>query len=237
MGRQHQMSATVTGVVMALGLGLGLGASDLAFAQDIQLRLINVRGMGNGSKCSMDSVHTLFAGESGSVLFDKFGVDLPAGAAPRQNYAVSVCEVNLGFVLPRGTYLKSANAQVTAGAIKDRGAAGYMDASYHLLRQANSLAPALSGLGPLGRILHMSRVFYTRDAVHEPLFDMTDMKVFGRHHVQQMCQWTRSRPVSLALQTRLTVAATRQNARQSAILQVDSSDTQLTLGMMTGQCI
>jgi hypothetical protein len=217
---------------------IGFMASAPAFADDLEFSLVSAISTGiNGPSCSADSVHLINAGTDVSLIFDSMNVTLPAGGPDRSLIATGNCRVTVKMNIPKGTYLTQATSTITGGVEKNKGAISSLYSSMFLMRTANATTPLLTAVGPYGLTLFAKKDYGAREIVSEALVSLTDTRTYGARDQKTMCNWTKSNAVSIAMLLQIGVTGVRSNPNtQTAIISIDSSDTNFRVGMSTGKC-
>lgn len=100
--------------------------SQLAFAEDVQVTGFQAFG----GRCNTNNVQLLTNGNAFSVLFNEFGINMPAGQVGDGIARTEVCQVWIDFKIPTGKCLARLEQVFSGGVIKSKNSLGYLSIAY-----------------------------------------------------------------------------------------------------------
>ncbi|MEY4632515.1 MAG: hypothetical protein RIQ81_2635 [Pseudomonadota bacterium] len=214
-----------------------IATSEIALANGIQWHLISAKGQGSlAAACRVENISSTSSGDNASLVLTGFDIDLSKFGKRHGAHASGYCDINMAMVIPQNHYMSSMSSALLGGVVKDKGAMTFIEANWYMTRLPQSWEPALLASGPFGMVMRAFRIFPHRDNVNEPLVTLDAQRNFSKVQQRQMCQWTRTRAVTVGYRTRLSIVATRSRIEQVNIAQVDGIDNNVSLSAVTSNC-
>ena len=217
-----------------LGCIIGL-ASTASYGQELSWSVISAKSTGYGVSCNKSSVQLVAAGSNMSLLFDNMNADLPGGSKQGVRFEGGVCAVELKMTIPKNYYVTSGSSTILGGAEKSQGTTGYVQSFTYLWGKSPG-GNGSPGAGLYARIFNAERFFKFKDIVSEPFFQIESTRTLSTGERRIMCNATSKGSFDARMVVYVSVGATRQKDQQSAIIAIDSSDSNFLLGVKTDRC-
>jgi hypothetical protein len=225
-------------LIKALIVTLSTTLGQVAVANELEWRLVSAasRGIG-GISCDKNSVELTSAGTDVSLIMKNMNISMPAGEFPRLKYQWGTCFVHLSVKIPQGFTIKSNQTSLMGGILKDKGPTGYLDVvTTFNQRRPLGMSPFVLGASPIGPVTNIYRALKYKDEIDEPLFDLTRTVSFSNSQKISLCRLTAKQPAEIGYFVQLSLAASRSNSQQNAIVNIDNLDGHFTMQTSVEAC-
>ncbi|MCX6125499.1 MAG: hypothetical protein NTV34_12245 [Proteobacteria bacterium] len=229
LARGGRLFASFIGCIMGL-------ASATSKGQELSWSVMSAKSSGYGVSCNKSSVQLVAAGSNMSLLFDDMNADLPGGAKQGIRFEGGICTVELKMTIPKNYYVTSGSSTILGGAEKSQGTTGYVQSATYLWGKAPGSGNGSPGAGLYARLFNAERIFKFKDIISEPFFQIESTRTLSTGERRIMCNATSKGSFDARMIVHVSVGATRQKDQQSAIIAIDTSDSNFLLGLKTDRC-
>jgi hypothetical protein len=211
-------------------------AAAQASAGVVNYTLINAIGPANSPGCNSKNVQSSSAGNDLAITMSNMNINMPAGVLPKVKLQNGTCLVYVRVTVPAGETISDLQTTLLGGIEKDLGVTGYLSLEASLVEKLPQVINSPAATKFIGPLVYKNRNLSAKEAISEPLFDLTAASPVSAVSKKKICTLTATKSAEIGLVLKVMVVAARQNVNQNALLNIDTIDHHMNLAMNAEAC-